>query len=207
MIVPEPTRLTRRTLAALAALGASAAVRPDAALARQAAPDPLPATPECDDGDDAPTAPQTAGPFFTPDSPERADLREPGMAGAPLRLRGYVLSTDCAPLAGALLDFWQADDDGVYDNAGYTLRGHQFADEAGRWSLETILPGRYPGRTRHVHVRVQPPGGEVLVTQLYFPDEPDNANDFIFDPELLVEPDPDAPADGEVAALFDFVLV
>jgi protocatechuate 3,4-dioxygenase beta subunit len=88
---------------------------------------------------------------------------------------------------------------------GYTLRGHQFADEEGRWRLETILPGLYPGRTRHVHVKVQATGGPPLTTQLYFPDEPGNAGDGIFDPALLVEWE--EPAAGEPPrARFDFVL-
>lgn len=205
MTHPEPTRLTRRTLAALAASSAAAALA--SAVGHAQEPAALPSTPECDDGDDAPTLPQTEGPYFTPDSPERADLREPGMAGTPLRLRGYVLTTACEPVAGALMEFWQADGAGAYDNEGFRLRGHQFTDEAGRWELATIVPGLYPGRTRHVHVRVQPPGGELLVTQLYFPDVPENANDFIFDPALLVEPDADATAAGdELAARFDFVL-
>lgn len=201
---PESIGLTRRTLAARAASSAAAVLAPGIVDAREGTP-ALPSTPECDDGDDAPTPRQTEGPYFTPDSPERADLREPGMAGTPLRLRGYVLTTACEPIAGAMMEFWQADDAGVYDNEGYRLRGHQFTDEDGRWALATIVPGLYPGRTRHVHVRVQPPGGELLVTQLYFPDVPENANDVIFDPELLVEPDADAPA-GETAARFDFVL-
>jgi protocatechuate 3,4-dioxygenase beta subunit len=129
-------------------------------------------------------------------------LLEPDIDGAPLILTGYVLTTDCRPIAGALLDFWQADDDGVYDNTGYRLRGHQFADEQGRYRLETILPGLYPGRTRHIHVKAQPPSGAILTTQLYFPDEPQNAQDRIFHPALVV-----ALRAGEpLVATFDFVL-
>ena len=159
-------------------------------------------TPSCDDGDD-PTPEQTDGPFFTPDSPERASLLEDGMPGTKLVLSGAVLSTACAPIAGAMLDFWQADDGGVYDNEGYTLRGHQFADENGRYRLETIVPGLYPGRTRHIHVKVQAPDGPVLTTQLYFPGEPQNATDGIFREECLIAIED--VADGKDAA-FDFVL-
>jgi len=168
----------------------------------RAAEGDLPATPACDDGD-MPTPPQTAGPFYTPNSPERRSLREAGMAGAPLVIQGFVLTRRCQAIDGALLDFWHADDSGAYDNEGYRLRGHQFADEAGRFRLETILPGLYPGRTRHIHVRVQPPGGAVLTTQLYFPDEPQNERDFLFRPELLMAVE---AADGERRARFDFIL-
>src|SRR5439155_751695 len=82
--------------------------------------------------------------------------------------------------AGGLLGFWQADASGNYDNRGYTLRGHQFADDAGQYHLETVVPGLYPGRTRHIHVKVQAPNGPVLTTQLYFAGEARNASDSIF---------------------------
>ena len=85
---------------------------------------------------------------------------------------GYVYSTDCQPVANALLDFWHCDDAGVYDNTGYTLRGHQFTDAEGRYELTTIVPGLYTGRTRHIHVKAQEPDQPVLTSQLYFPDEP-----------------------------------
>lgn len=162
----------------------------------------LPATPACEDDDD-PTPSQTAGPFYTPNTPLRTSLLEPGMAGTRLLLSGQVLSTRCTPLAGALLDFWHTDDAGNYDNEGYTFRGHQFADDAGRFTLETIVPGIYPGRTRHIHVRVQAPNQPILTTQLYFPGESGNPGDGIFNPALLVTLE-DA-ANGKEAQ-FTFVL-
>ncbi|HZW02643.1 MAG TPA: hypothetical protein VFF68_01850, partial [Anaerolineaceae bacterium] len=96
-------------------------------------------------------------------------------------------TTDCQPVAGAWLDFWQTDAAGQYDNAGYRLRGHQLTDENGRFELETVLPGEYPGRTMHIHVKVQPPNGDVLTTQLFFPGAAGNQTDRIFAEELLVE--------------------
>ena len=162
----------------------------------------LPATPACDDGDD-PTPPQTAGPFYTPNTPLRTSLLAPGLGGTRLLLAGQVLSTQCLPIAGALLDFWHTDAAGNYDNEGYTFRGHQFADDAGRFSLETIVPGIYPGRTRHIHVRVQAPNQPILTTQLYFPGEANNQGDGIFDPVLLVTL---ADAANGKAAQFTFVL-
>ena len=103
----------------------------------------------------------------------------------------------------ALLDFWQADDAGAYDNAGYRLRGHQFADDQGRYSLETIVPGLYPGRTRHIHVKVQAPNQPMLTTQLYFPGEPSNDRDSIFNSALLMDVRDDTA--GKVG-VFNFVL-
>jgi len=140
------------------------------------------------------------GKSYLPNTPERAVLREAGMAGAPLRLSGYVLGPDCAPIPGAWLDFWQADADGVYGTGSFRLRGHQFTDADGRYTLETILPGAASGRAPRLYVKVQAPGGPVLTTQLFFPDDPANANDAEFQPALVVTPG------DEGEASFDFVV-
>lgn len=164
----------------------------------------LPPTPACDDGDAAePTAAQTEGPFFTPDSPRRTRLREAGVAGAPLLLTGRVLYTDCRPVPGALLDFWQADGEGAYDNEGFRLRGHQLSARDGRYRLETVVPGEYATRTPHVHLKVQGRGLPPLATQLYLPGEPANERDGLFDPALLVRA---RPAGAGLRAAFDIVL-
>jgi protocatechuate 3,4-dioxygenase beta subunit len=162
----------------------------------------LAATPACADDDDL-TPAQTEGPYYTPNTPERASLLEPGMGGAKLLLTGRVLSTRCQPVARALIDFWQADDRGQYDNNGFKLRGHQFSDAQGGWRLETVVPGLYPGRTRHIHVKVQAPNRPVLTTQLYFPNEAGNARDGIFKRELVMAV---REVSGDREATFDFVL-
>ena len=154
-------------------------------------------TPACDDHGATPE--QTEGPYFKPSSPERNDLLEDGVNGDRLVVGGTVLGTDCKPIGNALLDFWQADGDGEYDNDGFRLRGHQFTDSRGRFTLTTVVPGLYPGRTRHIHVKVQKRDGDVLTTQLYFPDEPQNASDGIFDEALLLD------VKGS-RARYDFVL-
>lgn len=167
------------------------------------------ATPGCG-ADTGPTPRQTEGPYFSRQSPLRRSLLDSGLPGTRLVLAGLVRRLDCLPLAGALLDFWQADANGEYDNRGYRLRGHQFTDAQGRYRLETVLPGLYPGRTRHIHVKVQAPGGPVLTTQLYFPDEAQNRTDGIFSSALLVElaspGQPAGPASVALQAVFDFVI-
>lgn len=164
-------------------------------------------TPECRDDDDLDlTLAQTEGPYFTPDSPERTSLREDGIAGELLTVSGFVYSSGCDPAPRALVDFWHCDADGVYDNVGYRLRGHQFTDDEGRFTLETIVPGVYPGRTRHIHVKVQAAGGPVLTTQLYFPDEPGNDRDGIFDPLLVMDIEPPAEEREETVGFFTFVV-
>jgi protocatechuate 3,4-dioxygenase beta subunit len=205
----EPLRLTRRGL-----LCTTIALSAPVALAwvvgrglpmnlGQAAAQQLDLTPECVDTDDL-TPQQTEGPYFTRNSPETASILEAGASGARLVVSGYVLNTACQPVLGALLDFWQADDRGQYDNVGYRYRGHQFTDAEGRFYLETVMPGLYPGRTRHIHVKAQAPGARVLTTQLYFPVEPGNARDGIYRPELEMSM-ADDEAGGKLAQ-FNFVV-
>jgi protocatechuate 3,4-dioxygenase beta subunit len=191
-------RPTRRTVLGAGVFAAGSLLTIDAAIAEA----PLNLTPACHDGDAA-TLAQTEGPYFKPSSPERIELIEEGMAGQPIELAGFVLTRACKPIPGALLDFWQADDQGRYDNSGFRLRGHQFSDAEGRYRLRTVVPGIYPGRTRHIHVKVQPRGGRVLTTQLYFPGESLNRTDGLFRRELLVRTAKNA---GWLAGRFDFMV-
>jgi protocatechuate 3,4-dioxygenase beta subunit len=85
------------------------------------------------------------------------------------------------------VDFWHADDRGDYDNTGFRLRGHQFTDSAGR----------------HFHMKVQAANQPVLTTQLYFPGEPRNQADRIFNPKLVMTVRD--TASGKVAT-FNFIL-
>jgi len=159
-------------------------------------------TPSCG-ADEQPTPAQTEGPYFKPSSPEKADLAADVNKGTHLVVTGSVLSTACRPVGRALIDVWQADADGEYDNNGYRLRGHLFTDESGRYRLATVVPGLYPGRTRHIHVKVQAPNGPVLTTQLYFPNEPENSRDSIFRRETVMSVR-DAASGKD--AIFDFVV-
>ena len=195
------TRTRRRFLITSAATGLVLGID-GASAAPSWAQAGLAPTPACHDGDE-PTPRQTEGPFFKPRSPERADLIEAGMKGRPIELTGFVLDPACKPMAHALLDLWQADDAGDYDNTGFRLRGHQYTDAQGRYRFRTIVPAVYPGRTRHFHLKVQPATGRLLTTQLYFPDEPANRRDGLFRKELLMRT---AQAGDGVDARFDFVL-
>lgn len=189
---------TRRVVLGAGVLAAGSLLMTDGSMAQA----PLAPTPACHDGDDA-TVPQTEGPYFKPSSPERTELFEEGMAGQPIELVGFVLSRGCKPLAGALLEFWQADDKGRYDNSGFRLRGHQFSDAEGRYRVRSIVPGIYPGRTRHIHVKVQPRDRPVLTTQLYFPGESKNRSDSLFRKDLQMRTAKNA---GWLAGRFDFVV-
>ena len=168
-----------------------------AVLTQQLAP-----TPACHDGDE-PTIRQGEGPFFKPKSPERSNLHEPGAGGRPFELSGFVLTRRCRPLGGAVVDLWHADDKGQYDDTGFRYRGHVTTGPDGAFRFRTIMPAVYPGRTRHYHVKVQAPGSRLLTTQLYFPDEPANRRDGLFQQALLMRV---GNAGEGPAGRFDFVL-
>ena len=149
------------------------------------------------------TPEETAGPFFKPNSPLKNDFRDSGITGTPVKLAGFVLDRKGKPIPNALLDFWHADAHGEYDFNGFRCRGHQFSGPDGKYSLETIMPGLYPGRTRHYHVRLQAAHGPILSTQLYFPGEARNSTDSLYKRDLLLKIQETSA--GRIAT-FNFVL-
>ena len=193
-----PTRrdIVLRWFGAASVAAASVAAGAWSEAVAQASP-----TPSCGDGDLA-TPRQTEGPFYRPQNPARRSFRGDA-EGEPFSLVGLVTDTRCRPIEGALVDLWHADADGAYDLRGTRLRGHQLTDQRGRYAFETIAPGAYPGRTRHFHVKVRPPEGRILTTQLYFPGEPSNLRDAIYDPRLQMRME--RARDGQFGR-FDFVL-
>ena len=145
-------------------------------------------------------------PTLTPDASGRAVL-SPSVPGERIVLTGTVYALGCVPLAGAELDLWQADEAGVYDNVGYTLRGKVLTASDGSFAISTVLPGRYLNgstyRPRHLHLKLRAAGHRLLTTQLYFPGDPFTESDAFFDARLLVD---DVTEGGERHARFDFVL-
>lgn len=157
-----------------------------------------------------PTGKDIEGPFYVPGAPFRDSLHDKPT----LLLSGTVTDTDGNPVPAAVLDFWQADEAGVYDNDGFNLRGKVIADKGGGTSasgncyrLQTIRPGNYPisdteFRCAHIHVKVTAEGYKPLTTQLYFVDDKYDAADHWFDPARCVQ-----FTDRNMReARFDFVL-
>jgi protocatechuate 3,4-dioxygenase beta subunit len=127
------------------------------------------------------------GPYYKKGSPARTDLLEEGIPGQRIVMSGSVRNRHGQPVPHAWLDFWQADGRGEYDNGGFVLRGHQYADESGKYTLKTVLPGAYPGRTPHIHVKVKADDrSPLLTTQLFIPGVASNKNDFLYKDELLI---------------------
>ena len=147
------------------------------------------------------------GPFYKGGAPVRSVLLEKGMPGTPLTVSGRVLDLRGRPVRGALLDIWQADNTGTYDNTGFQLRGRIYTDEEGRYTLRTLKPMHYgvPGdmRPAHIHVKASSGNSPILTTQLYFKGDPWNAHDAGVRPSLILVTRPES--DG-LDANFDFVI-
>jgi protocatechuate 3,4-dioxygenase beta subunit len=192
---------TRRTVLATFLSASALPFLAAAPAGAQSPPARLLPTPTCDDDDATPAS--SEGPFFKPDAPLTRDLAAGAPSGERITVAGLVLDADCRPVPNALVQIWHADAAGRYDNAGFRFRGHQFSDDGGRWWFATIVPALYPGRTRHYHVKVQRAGGSVLTTQLFFPGEPGNRRDGLFDERLVLAVT--EAQDGRFGR-FDFVI-
>ncbi len=159
-------------------------------------------------GSCAVTSSDVEGPHYLSDAPRRSSLVGPGAAGALLVLSGVVRGVGCGPLPGAMLDLWHANQFGHYDRGGFSLRGRLLTDDAGRYALTTIVPGRYrsEGRVRpaHIHVKIVAPGYRVLTTQVYFRGDPYAAGDPHYRPHRAVQLVDDGH--GNKRAKFDFAI-
>lgn len=173
------------------------------------------------------------GPYYVPGSPTvpcggSLPMRD-DEPGTPLDFRGRVTSTGGEPLPGAVLELWQADDDGLYAQFApgipeWNLRGSVQADSDGRFCVRTVQPAPYQiptdgacgnliaaagwhaWRPAHLHLKVTAPGHEPLTTQLYFRGGDHVADDVAraVKPELILDPRP--AADGVDTVTYDFTL-
>ena len=145
-----------------------------------------------------PTENNIEGPYYKPGSPAWKTL---AAAGEKLTVSGRVMDQNCTPIPGAVLDFWQANADGNYDSEGYNLRGKVTTDANGTYHLDTIVPGKYEPRPRHIHAKVWVNESELLTTQLYIVD---NDRDQYVKDSLIMHP---VRRNGTTAASFDFVVI
>ncbi len=117
-----------------------------------------------------PTLPDAEGPFFVENAPETTKLAAVGEPGQPISMRGVVRGVDCAFIAGAVIEVWQADDEGEYNDD--KLRGTLIADAEGAFAFESIRPAPYGDvggfRPAHFHYKVTAPGFRTVTTQIYF---------------------------------------
>ena len=123
------------------------------------------------------------------------DLAPTGVAGERVRIEGRVLDGDGKPVNDAAVEIWQADSQGRYASPtdshgaaaerGFRGYGRSLTDDAGAFRFRTIKPGRVPGpqakpQAPHLLVTVFMRGLlKQLVTRVYFPDDPANADDAV----------------------------
>lgn len=153
------------------------------------------------------------GPFYVDNPPEfplGADIAE-HLQGEKLLVEGSVRGTDGTPLAGAIVDTWQTDGDGLYDVqspaglAGLAGRARLRTDDQGRFWFRSVVPvaysipddgpvgamlkaqGRHPNRPAHIHFMLAHPGCETLVTHLFLAGDPYLGSDVVFGvkPQLI----------------------
>lgn len=204
----------RRRLVANLLLGA-VALRSNAALAAALQPTPR----------------QTEGPFYPDRLPLDTDNdlvivgeRRTPAAGQITHLGGRILNGQGRPIAGALVEIWQVDNNGVYlhsadhhakRDANFQGYGRSVSGASGEYFFRTIKPVPYPGRTSHIHFKVSIGGRRPFTTQCYVRGEPLNARDFVLnairDPKaresVIVPFVPIAGSNAnELSARFDIVL-
>ncbi|GAB3004689.1 catechol 1,2-dioxygenase [Amycolatopsis acidiphila] len=174
------------------------------------------------------------GPYYVEGAPELGSegtlpMRD-GEAGRPLRFFGQVRAVTGEPLAGSVVDFWQADDDGLYSQFApgipeWNLRGRATTDAEGNFSITTIHPAPYQiptdgatgaliaaagwhaWRPAHLHIKVSSPGYQLITTQLYFDGGEHVADDIAtaVKDDLILAPTPTDDGSGEQVR-YDFVL-
>jgi hydroxyquinol 1,2-dioxygenase len=151
---------------------------------------------------DRPTEATVQGPFFWPGAPQLelgADIGEG--YGEPAYYHGQVTDTFGKPVANCVLDVWSGDGDGFYDmqkGDSMSLRAQFRTDAEGKYRFWSIKPsfypvpddgpvggmlrrmGRHPNRPGHMHMMLQAPGHERLITHIFVKDSPYLDSDAVF---------------------------
>jgi protocatechuate 3,4-dioxygenase beta subunit len=147
------------------------------------------------------TPSQTSGPFYpVPEISKQAhydadltrlDESSPAADGEQVIIRGSVVDLDDHPLAKVVVEVWQACATGRYNHPqdrnerpidpNFQYWARMLTSDNGQFSFRTIQPGKYPGRTPHIHFRIAAPGRSELTTQMYFENQEEhNRNDGLY---------------------------
>ncbi len=128
-----------------------------------------------------PTGAAVEGPFFVRNVAPAVDINGQRAPGKPMRVSGVVQggADGRTLLAGAKVEIWHCDSDGNYHPNGngdvsryrpaeINLRGSTVTDAQGRFAFDSIVPGIYGGRRRHIHWRFEASGHQAVTTQTYW---------------------------------------
>ena len=155
----------------------------------------LPAAPDAEVSYFTPA--QTEGPYYPVTKPADRDsdlVIVQGASGPPagdvVEFGGTLFDADGMAVAGAVIEIWQTDDNGIYAHpndrrtsrrdANFQFYGESVTAADGTYRFRTILPGYYGSRPRHIHVKIKQDGRTLLTTQFYFARDPRKAADSIF---------------------------
>ncbi len=177
------------------------------------------------------TEPTVFGPFFLEEAPHYelgADVAN-GAKGDPCLVSGRILSLTGEPIPNALINVWQADEDGLYDvqymdEDRIQARGILHSDANGNYHFKTIVAEaypipvdgpvgelleatkRHPWRPAHLHFMVDAPGYERLITHVFREDDKYLDSDAVFGVRQTLIADWPRQADGSYTMNYDFVL-
>ena len=148
-----------------------------------------------------PTPKEVEGPFYpvTKQVDKDADLtkingRSGAAKGQHIMVGGQVRDVTGRQLENVTIEVWQANANGRYRHPRDASKAPLDPDfqgwavlkstQHGAFQFKTVLPGAYPAtktwtRPPHIHLKVKQPGYPVLITQMYFPDEPLNQSDLL----------------------------
>ena len=170
------------------------------------------------------------GPFYTegpPEMPLGASIVKPGTPGEPCVASGTIKDAKGRPVAGAIIDVWQAGGDGFYDVQkpdGVNLRARFRSDADGKFHFRCVKPasypvphdgpvgrlltatGRHPMRPGHLHFMISAPGFEKLTTHLFVKGDKYLDSDAVFGVKQSLVVDFKKGKDGVAACYYDFVL-
>ena len=129
----------------------------------------------------------TEGPFFVSNSRNSANINFTNLPGKEMKVTGAVFGGEDGKtrIAGARIEVWHCDKDGLYHPTGdgdiseyeaseIALRGHVITNTKGEYSFTSIEPGLYPGRRRHIHYKIIAEDHRELTTQSYWLSEKDD---------------------------------
>jgi catechol 1,2-dioxygenase len=172
------------------------------------------------------------GPFWREHAPiceaGESIARDP-RGGEPLTVCGHVEGLDGKPVAGALVDVWQASPVGLYENQDehqpdHNLRGRFETDAEGRFHFRTVRPAgypvptdgpcgemlraqnRHPYRPAHIHFMISKDGYKTLITQVFANDDDCIAADVVFGVTPALSGDFRRKADGTWNLEYEFVM-
>jgi catechol 1,2-dioxygenase len=149
-----------------------------------------------------PTQSNSEGPYYRRGAPYRAKITPPGEPGKVLLIRGRVWGSDShRPLPHTVLEVWQANADGRYDNSApdkpvaknvFLNRARFITDETGYYEFETIHPGPYQAgvsrwRASHINYTVRHPSYRMWTTRIYFRGDPHQDQDEFVKPSLIID--------------------